>query len=155
MENVSFSKQAQFKNWTKKDFTWKYGGVSYTFEAGCIYNVPAEIALHFALHLAKREIGDNPHSEIKIKELMNQCFPGTSIEDIAKGQTTGTFEKLINGEAKPGAHTVEPNATTTLVQNEPQDDGDEEKEDSKKEPKFKIKPTGRPKGKTRDEEYVA
>ena len=149
---MEFSKQAQFKNFTTSDFTWKYGGVSYTFEAGQIYNVPAEIAMHFAMHLAKREIGDNPHNENKMKELMGKCFPGTTIEDIQKGQTTGTFEKVVNGEAKPGAKTIEPNATVESVQNEPQDDGDE-KEDLKKAPKFKTKPTGRPKGKTKDDEY--
>jgi len=152
---IQFSKQTQFKNWTHEDFTYKYDNVSYTFETGGVYNVPADIALHFALHLAKREIGDNPHNEAKMKELMNKCFPGTSVDDIAKGQATGTFEKLVNGEAKPGAHTIEPNATVASVQNEPQDDGDEEKEDLKKAPKFKTKPTGRPKGKTRDDEYQA
>ena len=154
MENVSFSKQAQFKNFTTQDFTWKYGGVSYTFEGGCVYNVPAELALHFAKHLAQREMGDNPFNETQMKALMNQCFPGTNIEEIAKGQTSGAFEKIVNGEAKPGAKTVEPNATVASVQNEPQDDGDDEKEDNKP-PKFKAKPQGRPKGKSKDDEYIA
>ena len=153
MESIQFSKQCQFKNFTTQDFTWKYGGVSYTFEAGQVYNVPAEIALHFAKHLSQREMGDNPHNEQIMRSLMGKCFPGTTIEDIVKGQTSGTFEKLVNGEAKPGAKTVEPNATVASVQNEPQDDG--EKEDLKKAPKFKTKPTGRPKGKSKDDEYVA
>jgi hypothetical protein len=150
---IQFSKQTQFKNWTHEDFTYKYDNVSYTFEAGGVYNVPADIALHFALHLAKREIGDNPHNEAKMKELMNKCFPGTNIEDITKGQTTGTFEKLSNGEAKPGAPTIEPNATVASVQNETPSIKEEEEDevDDKKAPKFKTKPTGRPKGKTKDE----
>jgi len=145
---TTFSKQISFKNWTLTDFTWKYDNVNYTFESGQVYNVPADIALHFALHLAKREIGDNPHLEKIMKDLMDKCFPGTSAENVAKGQTTGTFEKITNGEASQETPKVEENKTETSVQNE------EEKEDVNKEPKFKAKPTGRPKGKTKDEEYI-
>lgn len=149
---LQFSKQVQFKNWTTTDFSHKYDNVNYTFEAGQVYNVPADISLHFALHLAKREIGDNPHSEIKMKDLMNKCFPGTTAEDISKGTQIGTFEKLSNGEAKPSTTAIEENKTETSVQN--QEEPEEEDVRDNKPPKFKTKPTGRPKGKTRDDEYV-
>lgn len=153
---TQFSKQTPFKNWTREDFEWKYDNVNYTFEAGGVYNVPADIALHFSLHLAKREIGDNPHSEKVMKELMNKCFPGTTAEAISLGQTTGTFEKISNGEAKASVPTVEENATVKSVQNEtPSVEEEEEEVKDNKPPKFKNKPTGKPKGKTIDDQYVA
>lgn len=145
---IQFSKQTPFKNWSLTEFEWKYDGVNYTFEAGQVYNVPSDIALHFALHLAKREIGDNPHNDAKMKELMNKCFPGTTAEAVSQGLNTGKFEKISTEPAK-AAIEIEPTRIEKEVEPE------EEKVDETKPPVFKEKPKGRPRRRTIDEEYKA
>lgn len=147
---TQFSKQTPFKNWSLTDFEWKYDGVNYTFEAGQVYNVPSDIALHFALHLSKREIGDNPHNETKMKELMNKCFPGTTAEDISKGLTSGKFEKI---NTEPAKASVETEPVRVEKEVKPEDEEVDETPDLTKAPVFKSNPKGRPKGRLIDDEY--
>lgn len=45
-----------FKNFSKEDFTGKYDGQNYFFEAGAEMYVAAYLAAHFAKHLVDREV---------------------------------------------------------------------------------------------------
>lgn len=81
-------KQINFKNWTLKDFTYNYAGEPHTFEAGGVYPMSADIAVHFAQHLAERELFASGNSmdealpESKMKEMIDKCFPGGSVDGL-------------------------------------------------------------------------
>ena len=84
------SKIVNFKNWTATDFTYKYAGEEHTFEAGGVYPMDAAIAMHFAQHLAERELfaSGNPKDEAlpetKMKDMIGRCFPEGSIDTIVE-----------------------------------------------------------------------
>lgn len=68
----------KFKNFTDRDFTWKFDGVEYTFKAGQEIFMEAFKADHFAKHLIDRELNvknivtNNVSERAKLETL---CFP--------------------------------------------------------------------------------
>lgn len=68
----------QFKNFSDKDFTWKYDGIPYTFKAGTQTYMEDFKAQHFAKHLIDRELtakGVLTNSVIERAKLELLCFP--------------------------------------------------------------------------------
>lgn len=53
---VPTKRNVMFKNWTTEDFTHSWGGQAMTFRAGQTLMMDENIAIHFATHLADREI---------------------------------------------------------------------------------------------------
>ena len=137
---MEFSKQVFFKNWTATDFTYKYAGEDHTFKAGSTYSMAADIAVHFAQHLAERELfasgseKDQALPEAKMTEMMGKCFPGGGIEALTSPLV---FEEVTEATPAPAPEAVaEP----------PEEEGVEDK----KPPKFK----GGRRPKTKDSEYT-
>ena len=65
-----------FKNWTNEDFTHTWDGVEYTFKAGQAMLIDEGLALHFAKHLANREINrkNKPINDPQFKEFFDNCL---------------------------------------------------------------------------------
>lgn len=84
---ITYSKIVHFKNWTKTDFTYKYDNQEQTFKTGVLYSLPAEIAQHFAHHLAVRECFARKLEflpEETMKDFMEKCFPQGVINEVKK-----------------------------------------------------------------------
>jgi hypothetical protein len=153
---MEFSKQVLFKNWSGTQFTYKYNNEEHTFEAGATYEMPAGVALHFARHLAQRELflsgdpKDEALLELKVSEYMSKCFPSTSIQEVESGVSTMKFKRIDIKDTKAEASPAVPeNKTEKEVQNEKQEEEEDVKDN--KPPKFKG---GRPKKITIDAEYT-
>jgi len=88
-----------FFNWTEEDFTYRWDSVEYTFESGQSMMLEEGIALHFAKHLANREL--NKQGKLMtsnlVTELMAKCFPkpkaDKTIEKTPANVPTGTASK--------------------------------------------------------------
>jgi hypothetical protein len=180
MSKLNIVKEVPFKNWTATDFTHNYGGESYTFAKGGTYSIPSDIALHFAKHLAIRELhaqADKARAEAKadkrssdeivqaaaafealpenlMKEYQENCFPA---KDKAQG-ASGSFERIDikdtnASEAKP----IVENKTVKDEQKETSEDDDADASDDKNNagaPLIKgLAKRGRP-AKSKDAEYV-
>lgn len=97
------SKIVNFKNWTTTDFTYKYAGEDHTFEAGGVYPMDASIAMHFAQHLAERELfsSGNPKDEalpeLKMRDMIGRCFPEGTVDSIVEPLE---FKKIEDVSAK-------------------------------------------------------
>lgn len=149
---MEFAKQVNFKNWTDNDFTYKYAGEDHTFIAGASYSIPADIAIHFAQHLAERELfksadeKDHALPIAKVQEMVNKCFPGGGIDALT---TPLKFDRvdIQDTQAQP-APKVEENKTDADIQKEEVEEDEDVKDN--KPPKFKA---GR-KPKTKDDEYT-
>lgn len=145
---MNYSKIVYFKNWTTKDFTYKFDSQMQTFVAGQTYQMPLEIAQHFAKHLADRELmtSGDPKDEFlpegKHKEFMDRCFPG-GVPQV--NEKIGLPIQIIDTTAAE-APKVEENTTEADVQaivEEPEEDVKDNKPVKR----------GRPK-KVKDEDYV-
>jgi hypothetical protein len=166
---MEYPKFVQFKNWTKTDFSQKRDNVEFVFSAGGIYNVPADVAKFFANKLAVRELyaSKDPKDEmlpaLKVKEFMNRCFPGSSLDELENSSgMTSTFDRvdIVAGkgeETKVDEPVKVPEKETTQIVNdqakvkiEDDDEDEEEKANNRKPAKFKA---GR-KPKTIDGDYV-
>ena len=72
----------QFTNFTKEDFTWKFGGMSYTLKAGQTMFLEDYKADHFAKHLIDKEMnrmGIPTNMMAKRAELEKLCFPSDEV----------------------------------------------------------------------------
>ena len=72
----------KFKNFTDRDFSWKYNGVEYSFKAGEETYLEDFKAQHFAKHLIDRELTlqSPPNQSLtgnktKRAEMEKLCFP--------------------------------------------------------------------------------
>lgn len=149
---TTYSKIVYFKNWTNKDFTYKYDNQDQTFEAGQMYSLPAEIAEHFAHHLAVRECFERKLEFLpadKMKEFMDKCFPGGSVDSLQRQGLPIDKIDIKDSNATPSPSIME-NKT----------DSDFQQEVTGPEPDVRdnkvLKKLGRPKktAKTTDEQYV-
>lgn len=138
---MQIEKQIPFKNWTDEIFTYGFDGEDHTFEAGKTYSIPAGAAVHFARHLAIRELhksgnpADHALPEVKMKDFISRALP--------QGSVTNAFEEIPDKkpEYKEIETEVEDKAETAPVE-------------EVKAPVSPKKPMGRPK-KVKDEEYTA
>lgn len=148
---MEFSKIVNFKNWTPTDFTYKYGGEEHTFIAGATYSIPADIAIHFAQHLAERELftslneKDQALPESKVKDYISKCFPGGGVDALTAPLK---FERvdIKDTNAEPALPVEENKTETDIQQEEPEEDEDVK---DNKPPKFK----GGRRPKTKDADY--
>ena len=139
---IEFVKEVLFKNWTTKDFTYSYDKTEYTFAAGGSYRMPSDVAVHFAKHLAIRELHssgdprDEALPEIKMNDYQARCFP-----DTKPGVSSGTFERVdIKDTPATEVKVPEVNKTDATVQND-EDDNDDASDDKNNAgaPVFKSK----------------
>jgi hypothetical protein len=95
------AKAILFLNWTGEDFSHTWGGVEYTFKAGQTMYLEEGLAVHFAKHLANREINKvgKLMNDPLVKVFMERCY-GTEFleakdEESLKTQlsNTGTGEE--------------------------------------------------------------
>ncbi len=154
-----FEKSIPFKNWTTEKFIGHFNSESYPFEPGGTYNVPVSVALHFAKHLAVRELHKigtakaEMLSDPDMKEYMDKCFPTKPNLESPSMSSFERIDEVKDVEVKDAVPTPE-NKTEKDIQAET-DDEDTTVTDEKNNagaPTFK-KPLGRP-PKTRDAEYV-
>jgi len=178
MSNIQFVKEVPFKNWTSTDFTHNYAGTPYTFAAGGTYSIPSDIAVHFAKHLATRELHQmaeaakkqakadklSPDEVVQAaakyealpENLMNEfqakCFP----EKSKQPGVAGSFERIdIKDtdavEAKPAPE----NKTEAVAQKETSEDDDADASDDKNNAGAPlIKGLGKGGRKSKDSQYV-
>lgn len=140
---MQFTQNVPFTNWTSVDFTYKFANEDYTFIAGATYNVPSDIAIHFAKHLAIRELhkeGKDGLPEGEMVTYQAKCFPKGSPEStISKG-----FERIdIQEEKTTEVKAPQENKTIVEEQKESSDDDEADTSDEKNRagvPKFKVNP---------------
>lgn len=170
---MQFSKTVFFTNYSQEDFTYNFDGVSYTFLKGKTYqDLPEGVALHFARHLAKRELGrikDFIFNEQQIDKESQKALPNNSIDELKekefsiewekgtepKKQETGSFAQVPQAfpdtpvkEADAIPRNVLPTDSEVQAQGLPQETN---VRDNKEMPKKKM---GRPKKVTTDAEYT-
>lgn len=77
-----------FTNWTNEDFYHAWDGTVYTFKAGESTHLETSLALHFAKHLANREVvkQDKFINHPIFKEYFNRCLGKTDIKAEDKEQ---------------------------------------------------------------------
>lgn len=154
MPNIQFVKEVPFKNWTKTDFTHNYAGQSYTFSAGGTYSIPSDIGIHFAKHLAIRELhaqAEEARTQAKkdrlnsdeivqaaakfealpdtlMKEYQEKCFPK---KDKQPG-ISNSFERIdIRDSDASDAKPAPENRTEAATQRESSDDDEADASDDK------------------------
>ena len=176
MSTLNIVREVPFKNWTSTDFTYKYAGEEYTFATGGTYSIPSDIALHFAKHLAIRELhsqADTARKEAKadkrssdeivqaaavfealpenlIKEYQERCFPKKNRQPSA----TNSFERIdVSDEPSKDAVPMTENKTDTTSQSEISDDDDADTSDDKNNAGTPIIKGMSKRGKTKDSEY--
>lgn len=71
----------KFRNWTKEDFSWKYGGDAHTFKAESEIYLEDDKAHHFAKHLTDRELNkaNLPTNSPRRPEFLGKCFPSDEV----------------------------------------------------------------------------
>lgn len=84
-------KNVMFTNWTTKPFTWTWGKQPMTFQPGQSTMMDEALALHFAKHLADREINEadawakfNSNKIPAYQELIKKAVSDVSTEEIAQ-----------------------------------------------------------------------
>lgn len=88
-----------FTNYTSEDFSWKWGGKTYTFKAGKSVYLEDFKARHFAKHLVDRELHkagkqvDDPSRE----SLLAKCLTS---EEASEDATTEVINKNKEMETK-------------------------------------------------------
>lgn len=91
----------KFKNFTDKDFAWKFDGVEYTFKAGQEMYLEEDKANHFAKHLvdevlnSKNIVTNNMSERAKYEA---QCFPPDEI--LTPIEALQVTEKAKKGKKK-------------------------------------------------------
>ena len=94
----------KFKNFTDRDFSWKYDGIEYNFPAGQETYLEDFKAKHFAKHLIDRELttqGIRTDSANKRAELEVKCFPGDAPVSVAKALDMEEKHKEIKRRGRP------------------------------------------------------
>lgn len=96
-----------FTNYSKEDFTHKYDGASWSFPEGQSMMLEGHLAMHFAKHLAVRELNreDKPTGRDMIALEMKKSLDAETIveaENSAKLQA-----EVINYNSKKKAELVE------------------------------------------------
>lgn len=83
-----------FLNWTGEDFSHTWGGVLYTFKAGQTMYLEEGLAVHFAKHLANREINKlgKLMNDPLVKVFMEKCYGESFVEQDEKSLET----KIVN-----------------------------------------------------------
>ena len=97
-------KAIKFKNFTDRDFSWKYDGIEYTFGAGQETYLEDFKAKHFAKHLIDRELtvlGIRTDSANKRIELEVLCFPGDAPVSVAKALDMEEKHKEVKRKGRP------------------------------------------------------
>ena len=77
----------KFKNFTDRDFTWKYDGLPYTFKAGQEMYLEDFKANHFAKHLVNQELNrlEKDTGNVSFREpLMAKCLPPDEVVSVAE-----------------------------------------------------------------------
>src|SRR3990167_5786600 len=98
-------KAVKFKNYTERDFSWKFNGVEYHFKAGQEMYMEDFKAKHFAKHLVDRELTSlSPKGQdwvgnvVKRAELTALCFPPA---EVVSPEKAVDIEAKKKEEAKP------------------------------------------------------
>ena len=156
-----YSKFIWFKNWTNKDFTCTFDSQTTTFKAGKTYQMPAEMALHYAKHLAVRELytSGNPADEslpqLKFDKFIANALVGTNtrtmetVLPIEEVQEPTTSINPNENQMAIAEEKVPENKTESDRQNEPEEEEEEVRDN--KPPKIK----GRPKKINPGDQYVS
>lgn len=84
-------KNVNFINWSSTPFTWAWGGQAMTFQPGQSVMMEQGMAIHFATHLADREINNMPggwekyntRKLPKYQELMRQAISEVSADEVS------------------------------------------------------------------------
>lgn len=93
----------QFRNFTSEDFTWKFGGMAYTFKAGQTMFLEDYKADHFAKHLVDRELNKlniPTNMEAKRIELTAKCFPSDEVVTPIEALNIEEGKKVVSKKAK-------------------------------------------------------
>lgn len=91
----------KFKNFTDKEFSWKFDGIEYSFPAGSEIFLEDYKADHFAKHLVDREMNAKGIVTNNLSErakLQVQCFP--SNEELTPIEALQVNEKVKKGKKK-------------------------------------------------------
>lgn len=98
----------KFKNFTDRDFTWKYDGLPYTFKAGQEMYLEDFKAHHFAKHLVDQELNRQEKDTGNAKwreDLLVQCFPSDEVVSVVEALDIEV--KKSKGKGKKEAKEVE------------------------------------------------
>ena len=76
------AKAILFINWTGEEFSYPWGGVEYTFKPGIPMYLEEGLAVHFAKHLANREINKlgKLMSDPMVKVFIQRCYGKEFVE---------------------------------------------------------------------------
>jgi hypothetical protein len=94
------AKAVRFINWTSEDFTWKFNNEDYTFPAGESMLMEAEKAMHFAKHLAYRELNNankRTNDPQLFPEYVKKCFTG---EEYSADSTAKLSDSIMTEAGK-------------------------------------------------------
>ena len=98
-------KSLQFHNWTNEEFVWTWAGDEYVFPAGSTMYLQEYLAMHFAKHLATREMFKaglelNVYKHPQFQKNIDKCLlAGESVVE-AKSEARIEAEVMnINAEA--------------------------------------------------------
>jgi hypothetical protein len=89
-----------FINWTGEEFSYPWGGVEYTFKPGIPMYLEEGLAVHFAKHLANREINKlgKLMSDPLVKTFMQKCYGKEFVEAVDEKSMQVKLENLEKKE---------------------------------------------------------
>lgn len=119
-------RNVMFKNWTTKDFAHTWGGQEIKFPAGGSLMMDENIAIHFATHLADREINDadawpkyNSRKLPAYQALVKKAVSDISVEEISNVISDGEADVAEIQRLNANRKTEEQLRKEMSKQNEP------------------------------------
>lgn len=122
-------KSVVFQNWTNEDFSWTWAGDQYDFPAGSKIMLQDYLAMHFAKHLATREMFKaghelNTYKHPEFQKMVDKCLCTEAVVVEAKTEAKVAVE-IAKANAEAG---IEPkrrgrpkkNEMAEEIQEEPQ-----------------------------------
>lgn len=83
-----------FTNWSKKDFTFKWGGEPYTVRAGMVAEYPQYLAMHATTHFVDRQMMEEGKTTSISSEEARKEYEDKTIVEITEGQPSPAYEAL-------------------------------------------------------------
>lgn len=83
----------KFKNFTDRDFIWKFNGIPHTFPAGMEIYLESDKADHFAKHLVDRELnvqGVVTENQTARAEVLKKIFP--TVDTVSQSEALNIEE---------------------------------------------------------------
>jgi len=93
----------KFTNFSNESFSWKFGGVEYTFGVGQTMFLEDYKADHFAKHLIDRELnkaGLLTNNQSAREEMLAKCFPSDEVVSTLEALNIEETKKVSKKKAK-------------------------------------------------------